>query len=343
MYTIKTSERNNDKATEFETKSMLYLMTKSPNGDSVELFIIDCFNDVTGVGYEVTDTWDIQSKGVASLTPAKIGRALYTLFANYVSDIDFGHHILYIPVPKNEYIVNSDEESFDMSNFKEKNRSRIKEGLTKEIHDRADSDVDTPANALMVDSFLEKVLFVTDRYEKADYIRAIIQFKNIADMTDEFLNRIFDEIRSTQAIKKIRNVYGETVTSVKDAEKYEKNIYRKEIELLVVNRIIGNDMFSAKGVPVYFIKEIQAVDEDDIADIVQDCQTHISRTLFNRNNKRAFWHLLEEIMTAIVQDRKASIRELMSKITPSTRTAVFTLDDLSLLYLIAIVKEGLKQ
>ena len=102
-------------------------------------------------------------------------------------------------------------------------------------------------------------------------------------------------------------------------------------------------MFSAKGVPVYFIKEIQAVDEDDIADIVQDCQTHISRTLFNRNNKRAFWHLLEEIMTAIVQDRKASIRELMSKITPSTRTAVFTLDDLSLLYLIAIVKEGLKQ
>ena len=26
MYTIKTSERNNDKATEFETKSMLYLM-----------------------------------------------------------------------------------------------------------------------------------------------------------------------------------------------------------------------------------------------------------------------------------------------------------------------------
>ena len=68
-----------------------------------------------------------------------------------------------------------------MSNFKEKNRSRIKEGLTKEIHDRADSDVDTPANVLMVDSFLEKVLFVTDRYEKADYIRAIIQFKNIAD------------------------------------------------------------------------------------------------------------------------------------------------------------------
>ena len=48
MYTFKTSERNNDKATEFETKSLLYLMTNAPDSDNVDLFIIDCFNDVTG-------------------------------------------------------------------------------------------------------------------------------------------------------------------------------------------------------------------------------------------------------------------------------------------------------
>jgi hypothetical protein len=31
MYRFKTSEQNNEKATEFETKSLLYLMTKIKN------------------------------------------------------------------------------------------------------------------------------------------------------------------------------------------------------------------------------------------------------------------------------------------------------------------------
>lgn len=343
MYTIKTSERNNDKATEFETKSMLYLMTKSSDSDNVELFIIDCFNDVTGVGYDGNDTWDIQSKGVASLTPGKIGRSLYTLFANYVSEIEFGHHILYIPIPKETYVESADKESFDIRNFKEKNRDRIRTGLLQEIQDRNDAEVSAYAHTRKVDDFLDSVLFVTDRYEKADYIRAIIQFKRLEDLSEEFLNRIFDEIRAAQAIKKIRNVYGVTVSSVNEAAKYDKNIYRKDIELLVVNRIIGNDMFATKGIPIYFIKEIDSVDEDDIADTVQECQTQISRTLFNRNNKKAFWRLLEEIMRAVVNDKIIAIREVMSHIKQTTRTSVFTLDDLSLLYLIAIVKEGLNQ
>ena len=54
MYKFKTSERNNDKATEFETKSHLYLLTKVRGHRSVDLFIIDCFNDVTGVSENYT-------------------------------------------------------------------------------------------------------------------------------------------------------------------------------------------------------------------------------------------------------------------------------------------------
>ena len=114
----------------------------------------------------------------------------------------------------------------------------------------------------------------------------------------EFLNRIFDEIRAQQATKKIRNVYGQEVASIQETEKLEKNIYRKDIELLVVNRVIGNDLFSSKGIPLYFIHEVQGMDEEDIADLIQECQTQISRTLFNKNNKyyfsrtlAIFWHL----------------------------------------------------
>ena len=95
MYRIKTSERNNDKATEYETKSLLYLLTKIKGHKKIDIFIIDCFNDVTGAKSDFTESWDVQSKGVASLSPKTIGTALYTLFANYVSDIDFTHYLLF--------------------------------------------------------------------------------------------------------------------------------------------------------------------------------------------------------------------------------------------------------
>lgn len=76
MYKFKTSEQNNDKATEFETKSLLYLVTKIKGHRGISLFIIDCFNDVIGVFEDYSDSWDIQSKNVASLTPRTIGKAL---------------------------------------------------------------------------------------------------------------------------------------------------------------------------------------------------------------------------------------------------------------------------
>ena len=125
-------------------------------------------------------------------------------------------------------------------------------------------------------------------------------------------------------------------------QKNLKNIYRKDIELLVVNRVIGNDLFSSKGIPLYFIHEVQGMDEEDIADLIQECQTQISRTLFNKNNKRAFWLLLEEVMTTLEKNPSAGIRAIFKKMTAQTKNRLFTLDESALLYLIALVKEGLK-
>lgn len=159
MYKFKTSEQNNDKATEFETKSLLYLLTKIKGHRGISLFIIDCFNDVTGVSEDYSDSWDIQSKNVASLTPRTVGKALYTLFANYVSDISFGHFILYLPQLKESYVENTSVEIFDISNFKKTKVSHVKEGLIAEIKRRNDPDINTPAIISEVDQFLFDVIF----------------------------------------------------------------------------------------------------------------------------------------------------------------------------------------
>lgn len=54
--------------------------------------------------------------------------------------------------------------------------------------------------------------FLSNKYDKCDYIKSIIEFKNVSKLDDEFLTRIFDEIRMQQASKKIRSVYGQEIS-----------------------------------------------------------------------------------------------------------------------------------
>ena len=340
MYRIKTSERNNDKATEYETKSLLYLLTKIEGNEKIDIFIIDCFNDVTGTKEDYKESWDVQSKGVASLSPKTIGAALYTLFANYVSDIDFTHYLLFFPSIKDSYLKNSSLETFGIINFEEEKRLKIKEGLEGEIARRNDPEVNNSSNLLSIDSFLSEVVFIIDRFQKADYIKSIIEFKNISRLDDLFLNKIFDEIRVLQSAKKIPNVYNQEVNSIQETDSFNKTIYRKDIELLVVNRVVGNDLFSESGIPTYFIREVVDLDEEDIIDLIQECQAKLSRTLFNKNNKKAFWILLEKIMLEVTHNPNATIYDIISTISSDLRNSVFTLDDKALLYLIALVKGG---
>ena len=73
MYKITSTEERNEKATDFETKSMLYMMNYYSNADKVEWFVIDFFNDVTGVDSLCSECFDIQSKGVKDISPMQLG------------------------------------------------------------------------------------------------------------------------------------------------------------------------------------------------------------------------------------------------------------------------------
>ena len=234
MYKFKTSEQNNDKATEFETKSLLYLLTKIKGHSGISLFIIDCFNDVTGISEDYSDSWDIQSKNVASLTPRTVGKALYTLFANYVSEISFGHFILYLPQLKESYVENNSTEVFDISNFKKTKVPDVKAGLIAEIERRNDPDINTPDVLSKLDQFLFDVVFVFDKYGKNDYIKSIIEFKNVSKLDDEFLIRIFDEIRTQQASKKSEVYMGKKLLQSKKQRNLKKIYIGKILNCLLL-------------------------------------------------------------------------------------------------------------
>lgn len=61
-------------------------MCFAPERDEIDLFAIDCFNDVTGMDNSCITLHDVQSKGETKITPAKLGEYLATLFENRASD-----------------------------------------------------------------------------------------------------------------------------------------------------------------------------------------------------------------------------------------------------------------
>ena len=348
MYTFRSTERTNDKATEFETKSLLYLMTRVKGHNKIDVFIIDCFNDVSGANPKITEIWDVQSKGVSSLTPRKIGASLYTLYENFISEMTFHHYILFMPILKLGYLHDEDLEVFDYLNFLTTKQSDVAEGLQVETirrynieHPDAKIECLSVEETAKVSEFLSEVVFVTDRYQKFEYVKDILLFKNASPKSDEFFTCIFDEIRVTQSGKKIKNVTGKSVASIREAISFDKNIHRKDVEVLIINRIIGYDIFSSFGIPVNFLGRIAEIEMEDVKDLVQNCRAQIAKTLFNKNNKKAFWLLLEDIISQVENDPKVSIEGIYIKIPSIIRNKVFTMDDTSLLFFISLVKDGI--
>ena len=71
-YLITSSEKTNEKASDMETKALLYLMNFYRNRDAIEFFAIDFFNDVTGIHRLQDEAYDLQSKGNTNINAKKL-------------------------------------------------------------------------------------------------------------------------------------------------------------------------------------------------------------------------------------------------------------------------------
>lgn len=95
-YTVKSSEKLRRSGSEAETKALLYLMNFRPDSDDIYYFVVDFFNDLTGMDSMASKLWDVQSKGAHHVGPKAIGKELVTLFKNYMSPLTFEAYILFV-------------------------------------------------------------------------------------------------------------------------------------------------------------------------------------------------------------------------------------------------------
>ena len=133
-YTVRSSEKLRKSASDFETEAMLYLMNFREDSSQMHYFVVDFFNDVTGMDRMAGRLWDIQSKASKTATAKSIGRELVTLYKNYISDFDFSEYILFLGAVPDTFRIDSGLNIFQIDNVNEKAIKSVKEGLLDECH-----------------------------------------------------------------------------------------------------------------------------------------------------------------------------------------------------------------
>lgn len=338
-YTFRNTEINNEKASIFETKSLLYLIGKNESRKEIEYITFDCFNDVSGIDKKGQNIWDIQSKNEGNLNPKKIGQYFFTLFDNSISILNFKEFIFFSRKLKESYKINKSLNVYGFSNFDTKTRKRIKIGLIEEIQRVKGISKDYSSE---IEKFLSIVLIVEDDTTEQEYLKLITKFKNKSLKSDDFYLTVFKELRDIQSSKKNSSIENETISNVLDVIKYNRYLKILEIDTFVICRVIGVEIFKYKSIPFGFFEYIKDMSRDDREDLIQECNSNLSRCLFNKTSNHEFWRVCEKIIgyldTNFSNDVELVFTDNFSSYIPKHNY----LRDMTIKYLIALTIEGFK-
>lgn len=210
-YTVKSSERLRKSGSEAETKALLYLMNFRPDSDDIYYFVVDFFNDLTGMDNMASRLWDVQSKGAHHVSPKAIGKELVTLFKNYMSPLTFEAYILFIGSVTGSLRKDSSLTTFGIENVKDAAIEQIKLGLHEEgsAKEYIDSTDLTDEN---INGFLRKVFFVIDDGKKpSEYIISTHSPVILQEVPKNCIWQLYRNNTILRAVRPERETFGENV------------------------------------------------------------------------------------------------------------------------------------
>ncbi|WP_407332117.1 hypothetical protein [Enterovibrio sp. 27052020O] len=340
MYTFRNTEITNKKSSDYETKSMLYLLGMRNDSNNIEIVIVDCFNDVTGVDENFTLMLDVQSKNYSKFNPAKIGESLFTLYDNFISNFKFDAYILFSQPFEKAYLLDSNLNSYNYENIHEKTKKRIEKKL-REVIQKNHCVIDEDS----LGKFLLSVSFFNDDKPCSHYIKSMVEFGSKKIIKDLTYQNIFDEIRNKQSSLKNSEIENITIEKPEDVIKLNRFITKNQIKTLIISRIIGvSDIFKSEGVPYPFLevitKESIGFDGEVLKDLIFECNSNLSRAMFDKGTSHKFWKISEGIIKKITKEKSTNIYEIYESIHIKKINPPSYLDRLSILYLISLVVQG---
>lgn len=339
-YTIRSSEITRASGAEYETKTLLYLMNFIEGSEHIHYFVVDFFNDLTGVDRYSDKLWDAQSKGAKNNSPKAIGKELVTLYKNYISVFEFNDFILFLGGVSTSVRINAEQNVFGLQNLKADAIKKVKDGLIEECMEKSyikPEDIDRDN----IDRFLEKVTFVVDDKSKGDYVKGIIKVNPLIIPEDYVLEQIFNIIRDAQSAKKNNEkVEGITLSGPEEFIYYNRHLKASEIKMMVLNTLVNRNLMD-KGVPHSFIKVYSKIPEYLQKSMLEDCQNDIARMLFDKNNSESFWALFTNIYEVLSSMPSITVDEVYKQIDRKILDNIYSLEMLSLKYFISIIKDGM--
>lgn len=340
-YTVKSSERLRKPGADMETKALLYLMNFRNDSNEIYYFVVDFFNDLTGMDSAATKMWDIQSKGAKGSSPKAIGKELVTLYKNYLSDFTFNHYMLFMGGVSTTFRKDQKKNTFFIENVKDDAYLKMIEGLKEECLDKEYIDKKDVSDE-KIKKFLTVVFFVIDDKNSTEYVQEIIKDHPHIIPSDDVLTAIFNEIRNVQSSKKNGHVVeGIILTTTDEALNYYRHLTTNEIRLLTLNRILNRNPIEA-GIPIPFMSILDQCPQESRNYMIESCKISLSKALFNKNVAQSFWTLFEEVYCLIMKNPNDSIQEIFNKVSRENIKNCPDFDVLSVKYFIAVIKDGVK-
>ncbi|MCY1416101.1 hypothetical protein D9M71_316020 [compost metagenome] len=340
-YVFEYTEKTAQKASEFETKALLYLIGIDKDKKKISLAFIDCFNDITGTDKNSSALWDVQSKGVANMSPSQIGRSLITLLFNQISSLNFCKLALFMPEPKPEYTVHSGLTEFGIENLKPI-EEKIRAGLIKEWLKRKSLIKLDPTQNTAIDEFFSRIRFIVDKPSTADYIKNITPFKSLNLKKDEFYNSIFKEIKEQQTLKKLSSIHNAKINHIAEALEFDRHITSLDLSKLIINRFVGHDLFKFKSIPISFLPEISGLSKEDAKELIFVCNQQITKAFFDKNKRTIFWKFLENSILTISEFPDLSSREVYEKSKAISGFESSNFHGLPGIFFISIIIDGIE-
>lgn len=345
-YSFPSLERGTASGNAAETCALLHLMCFAVEKDEIDLFAIDCFNDVTGMDNACFTLHDVQSKAGKNTGPAKLGEDLATLFENSVSEFSQYFVTLTLFVGGVSSGVREDPamEAFGFHDMKPAAQKSVREHLVaacSERHGEKFKDLVTDEN---IDNFLSRVRFVTAKADPTEYIRTLAHDTSALLPGRKELLRIFGQIRDKQSSLKNRDgILNATIDCPDEVMDYGRVLKARDIKLLIIERLLNREYFK-DAVPEEFQEYLDGLPPEEIEqDIVEDCRLEMFAQYFDKNDSNAFWAFLDEIVLLVDSDPKMSIQQICGALSNDTVRACQHMTRHSRLFFISIVKDGLRR
>ncbi|MCL1074512.1 hypothetical protein [Shewanella dokdonensis] len=333
VYTFTKTERNNLKASTFETKSLLFLASSNKKYKDISVLTIDCFNDVAGMS-DTEELWDVQAKGEKNLTPMKIGKYLITLYENHMSEFSefYKEFIFFMPKLEERYLFDSSLSSYGFDNFKDEYQDKITQGLLSVCSSKQH----------VMDDFFKKVLFVEDRTNESTYIKGIMKFKSSKLNDQNFYSEMFKEIRDKQTVLKNSYIENTQVARPKEVLKLARHLTSQDLQVFVLNRLVGGDIFSKRNsIPLSYSSFVNGLDDEEIEDHIFKQNASLSKAFFDKSNQKNFWKLFESIFLSFSEDSRKKVSQVINELDEKLIERTEHMDMDSTRFLVAIVRDGL--